>query len=205
MRCPRAHLHNTSMGNKVERDSPVDEPTLTKSMSAFSFSIKKSKSASKLASSPSSDSSLTSPKKKISLEDFELLKVIGRGAFGKVMQVRKKDSGKIYAMKVLSKSYVVFRKQVDHTKTEKSVMSSIKHPFLVHLRFSFQNDTKLFMVMDYYNGGEMFYHLRKEGKFSEARTRFYIAELVLALEQLHGMNILYRDLVPAFRLKSNSD
>ena len=129
-------------------------------------------------------------------DDFELLKVVGKGSFGKVFQVRKKDSGKIYAMKVLKKEQLVKRKQVAHTQTERKVLEEIDHPFIVSLRFAFQTQDKLYMVLDYFTGGELFYHLKANGRFSEELARFYAAEITLALECLHSHTIVYRDLKP---------
>jgi len=132
----------------------------------------------------------------LTVDDFELLKVIGKGSFGKVMQVRKKDSKKIYAMKVLKKSTLVKRKQVAHTQTERKVMEEIDNPFIVGLRFAFQTSEKLYMVLDYFTGGELFFHLKNGGKFSEDRARFYAAEIAVALQGLHDHQIVYRDLKP---------
>ncbi|EDR26281.1 cAMP-dependent protein kinase, gamma-catalytic subunit, putative, partial [Entamoeba dispar SAW760] len=106
-------------------------------------------------------------KKKVTQDDFELLKVIGRGSFGKVMMVRKKDDGRIFAMKILRKDIVKERKQVDHTKAEKNVLMQLHHPFIVKLYYAFQTADKLYMVMDFVNGGELFYHLKNENCFSE--------------------------------------
>ncbi len=110
------------------------------------------------------------------------------------MQVRKKDSGKIFAMKVLKKAQLVARKQVAHTKTERKVLEDISHPFVCHLKYAFQTDSKLYMILEYFNGGELFFHLKANGRFSEERARFYAAEIVLALECLHAHTIVYRDL-----------
>mmetsp|Transcript_16722 Transcript_16722/g.42757 ORF Transcript_16722/g.42757 Transcript_16722/m.42757 type:complete len:427 (-) Transcript_16722:55-1335(-) len=135
--------------------------------------------------------------KKVTKDDFELLNVIGKGSFGKVMQVRKKgEPDKIYAMKVLRKDAIIARKQVAHTKAEKSILQKINHPFIVKLNYAFQTDDKLYMVLDYINGGELFFHLKKEGKFSEERVRLYAAEIVMALAHLHSFGIVYRDLKP---------
>eukprot|EP01117_Protostelium_nocturnum_P009433 TRINITY_DN3367_c0_g1_i1.p1 TRINITY_DN3367_c0_g1~~TRINITY_DN3367_c0_g1_i1.p1 ORF type:complete len:429 (-),score=160.17 TRINITY_DN3367_c0_g1_i1:61-1347(-) len=135
-------------------------------------------------------------KEKLSTEDFELLNVIGKGSFGKVMQVKKKDDGKIYAMKVLNKEAIIARKQVAHTKAEKSILSKIQHPFIVRLHYAFQTKDKLYMILDFINGGELFFHLKKEGRFSEARVRFYAAQIVSAIAHLHSFDIVYRDLKP---------
>ena len=123
-------------------------------------------------------------------------KVLGKGAFGKVMLVRANDTKKIYAMKALSKQVLLERNEVAHTKTERRALSDTHHPFLVHLRFAFQTPTKLYLVMDYCNGGELFFHLKQAGRFEEPRARLYAAEIASALEHLHSRKIVYRDLKP---------
>ncbi|EKM80493.1 hypothetical protein AGABI1DRAFT_113660 [Agaricus bisporus var. burnettii JB137-S8] len=136
-------------------------------------------------------------KRALTPRDFEFLKLIGVGTFGKVFQVRKKDTRRIYAMKVLSKKEIVAKKEVAHTIGERKILQrSLDSPFLVGLKFSFQTDTELYLVTDFKSGGELFWHLQRETRFSEERARFYIAELTLALEHLHKYNIVYRDLKP---------
>lgn len=132
------------------------------------------------------------PDQRVSLEDFSLIRVIGRGSFAKVTLVRKKDNSKIFAMKVLSKPQVVQRQQVEHTKTERRVLGVASHPFIVSLHYAFQTKDKLYFVLDYCPGGELFFHLTRMGKFSEEMTRFYLAELVVALEHLHSLGVIYR-------------
>jgi serine/threonine protein kinase len=125
--------------------------------------------------------------------------VIGKGSFGKVFLVRECESGKIYAMKVLQKENIIKRNQVEHTKTERNVLGYIKHPFIVRLNMAFQTKDKLYFVLDYCAGGELFFHLGKMGKFSEPRARFYAAEIALALEHVHKLDIIYRCVeLPAF-------
>lgn len=137
------------------------------------------------------------PPRKLTSRDFEFLKLIGRGTFGRVFQVRKKDTKRIYAMKVLSKREIAMKKEVAHTMGERKILEkSLDCPFLVGLKFSFQSETELFFVTDYKSGGELFWHLQREGRFTEGRAKFYIAELILALEHLHKYNIVYRDLKP---------
>ncbi|KAI0347183.1 kinase-like protein [Trametopsis cervina] len=136
-------------------------------------------------------------KRALTPRDFEFLKLIGRGTFGRVFQVRKRDTKRIYAMKVLSKREIVAKKEVAHTIGERKILQrSLESPFLVGLKFSFQTDADLYLVTDFKSGGELFWHLQKETRFSEERARFYIAELVLALEHLHRYDIVYRDLKP---------
>lgn len=134
--------------------------------------------------------------KHLTIDDFDLLKVIGKGSFGKVMQVRKKDSGKIYALKAIRKSHIVSKSEVTHTLAERTVLAKIDNPFIVPLKFSFQSPEKLYFVLNFINGGELFYHLQKEGKFELSRARFYTCELLSALECLHSFDIIYRDLKP---------
>jgi serine/threonine protein kinase SCH9 len=121
------------------------------------------------------------------------------GTFGQVYQVRKKDTGRIYAMKVLSKKVIVQKKEVAHTLGERNILvrtATDDSPFIVALKYSFQTPTDLYLVTDFMSGGELFWHLQKEGRFNETRAKFYIAELILALEHLHKHDIVYRDLKP---------
>ena len=131
----------------------------------------------------------------IAIDDFDLIKVLGKGSFGKVMLVRYKGNQQLYAMKTLRKEALVRRKQLMHTSTERYILQNISHPFLMHLSFAFQTREKLYMVLDYMIGGELFFWLRR-GKFTESRARLYAAELTLAIETLHDHNIVYRDLKP---------
>ncbi|PWN87664.1 kinase-like protein [Acaromyces ingoldii] len=136
-------------------------------------------------------------KKHLTPADFDFLSLIGRGTFGRVFQVRKRDTKRIYAMKVLSKREIALKKEVTHTMGERKILEkSLDCPFLVGLKFSFQSAQELYFVTDYKSGGELFWHLQREGRFTEERARFYIAELVLALEHLHKYDIVYRDLKP---------
>jgi serum/glucocorticoid-regulated kinase 2 len=139
---------------------------------------------------------ITSSNDKINLNAFEPLKVLGRGAFGKVIQVRKRDTGKIYAMKILKKTMVFAKKQVDHTKAEREVLSAFQHPFLMGLKFAFQTNARLYLVMEFFRGGELFFHLRKMKRFTEEQSRLFVAEVALALGHLHSLGFIYRDLKP---------
>ena len=140
-----------------------------------------------------------SGKKSFGPDDFEILKLIGKGTFGQVFQVRKRDTKRIYAMKVLSKKVIVQKKEIQHTIGERNILvrtATTESPFIVGLKFSFQTAADLYLVTDYMSGGELFWHLQKEGRFVEERAKFYIAELILALRHLHQHDIVYRDLKP---------
>jgi serum/glucocorticoid-regulated kinase 2 len=132
----------------------------------------------------------------LAIDDFELTTVIGKGSFGKVMQVRKRDTQRIYALKTIRKAHIVDRGEITHTLAERLVLSRVTNPFIVPLKFSFQSEQKLYLVLAFVNGGELFHHLQREQKFNEERSRFYSAELLLALEHLHDLDVVYRDLKP---------
>lgn len=131
-----------------------------------------------------------------SLDDFDRLKTLGTGSFGRVMLVQHKSSKEYFAMKILDKQKIVKLKQVEHTLNEKKILNCIRFPFLVGLKFHFKDTSNLYMLMDFVNGGEMFGHLRRLGRFSEPHTRFYAAQIVEAFEYLHYLDIIYRDLKP---------
>jgi serine/threonine protein kinase len=141
-------------------------------------------------------SSMLDNTEKVRLDDFELLKVLGRGSFGKVMQVKKKSNGKVYAMKILKKRAIIARNQVEHTKAERKILQALQHPFLMTLRYAFQSKEKLYFVLDYYQGGELFFHLKNKRRFSEEVARIYVGEIALALGHLHSLAVIYRDLKP---------
>jgi len=130
------------------------------------------------------------------LDSFKMIKVIGKGSFGKVFLVRENKTGEIYALKVLRKDNIIRRNQIEHTKTERSVLGYIRHPFIVGLNMAFQSKDKLYFVLDYCAGGELFFHLGKLGRFQEDRAMFYAAEIVLAISYVHSLDIVYRDLKP---------
>ncbi|XP_048488117.1 ribosomal protein S6 kinase alpha-5 [Plutella xylostella] len=136
---------------------------------------------------------------KVDISHFDLLKVLGTGAYGKVFLVRKRcgaDEGQLYAMKVLKKASIVQKlKTAEHTRTERQVLEAVREcPFLVTLHYAFQTDSKLHLILDYVAGGELFTHLYQREHFTEDEVRIYIAEIILALEQLHKLGIIYRDI-----------
>ncbi|EWM22280.1 protein kinase 2 [Nannochloropsis gaditana] len=130
-----------------------------------------------------------------SLNFISFLQVLGKGSFGKVMLVRFKGSRELYAMKTLRKEALIRRSQLAHTSTERYILQHIHHPFLMRLSYAFQTKQKLYMVVDYMAGGELFFWLKK-GKFGQTRAKLYAAEILCALEALHKHNVVYRDLKP---------
>jgi len=129
---------------------------------------------------------------------FELLKVLGQGSFGKVFMVRKvvgPDAGTIYAMKVLKKATLKVRDKV-RTKMERDILADVEHPFIVQLHYAFQTEGKLYLVLGFLRGGDLFTRLSKEVMFTEEDVKFYLAELASALDHLHKLGIIYRDLKP---------
>ncbi|XP_026293832.1 RAC serine/threonine-protein kinase [Frankliniella occidentalis] len=149
---------------------------------------------SELFSVQGTSSSNRSGRKKVTLENFEFLKVLGKGTFGKVILCREKATGHLYAIKILKKEVIIKKDEVAHTLTENRVLRTTSHPFLISLKYSFQTADRLCFVMEYVNGGELFFHLSRERVFSEDRTRFYGAEIISALGYLHSEGIIYRDL-----------
>ncbi|XP_031850262.1 AKT serine/threonine protein kinase isoform X3 [Nomia melanderi] len=143
-------------------------------------------------------SSKSTGKKKVvcirTLENFEFLKVLGKGTFGKVILCREKATGHLYAIKILRKEVIIRKHEVAHALTENRVLRTTNHPFLISLKYSFQTADRLCFVMEYVNGGELFFHLRRVRRFGEDRTRFYGAEIISALGYLHSQGIIYRDL-----------
>lgn len=131
------------------------------------------------------------------LEDFELLKVIGRGSYAKVFMVELKKTKRIYAMKVIKKEMFVLNdnEDIDWVQTEKHVFESASnYPFLVGLHSCFQNESRLFFVIEFVRGGDLMYHMQRRRRLSEPEAQFYAAEISLALDFLHTRGIIYRDL-----------
>ena len=134
--------------------------------------------------------------KTVSLEDFQIMKVLGRGSFGKVTLVQYKQTGEYYAMKSLKKDVLLDQDQVESTILEKKILQSLDHPFLVGMVFCFQTEERIYFVMPFVRGGELFQHLRATKFFPEEKVKFYAASIGLALDYLHSKGIIYRDIKP---------
>ena len=135
--------------------------------------------------------------KTVTIDDFHLVAVIGRGAFGKVMLATEKGTNTSYAIKALKKEYIIQNDDVRSTNLEKSIFqaaSTEHHPFMLNLHSSFQTDSRVYFVMEYVPGGDLMCHIQEKKRFSQARTRFYACEVLLALQYFHKNNIVYRDL-----------
>uniref|UniRef100_A0A7N0RDC6 non-specific serine/threonine protein kinase n=1 Tax=Kalanchoe fedtschenkoi TaxID=63787 RepID=A0A7N0RDC6_KALFE len=136
------------------------------------------------------------PKDRTSIEDFEIIKPISRGAFGRVFLARKRATGDLFAIKVLKKADMIRKNAVESILAERNILISVRNPFVVRFYYSFTCRENLYLVMEYLNGGDLYSLLKNLGCLDEDMARVYISELVLALEYLHSMNVIHRDLKP---------
>ncbi|XP_043482791.1 serine/threonine-protein kinase tricornered isoform X1 [Leptopilina heterotoma] len=133
---------------------------------------------------------------RLGVEDFEPLKVIGRGAFGEVRLVQKKDTGHVYAMKILRKADMLEKEQVAHVRAERDVLVEADHQWVVKMYYSFQDPINLYLIMEFLPGGDMMTLLMKKDTLSEECTQFYIAETALAIDSIHKLGFIHRDIKP---------
>ncbi|KAL4511015.1 hypothetical protein ABPG73_008093 [Tetrahymena malaccensis] len=133
----------------------------------------------------------------VTLNDFVTIKCLARGSFGKVLLVQNKDTKQYYAMKTLKKADIINRNQIENALNEKKILQFSDHPFVVKLKFAFQNEFNIYFIMEYMAGGELFHHIKKRQRFQEQTCVYYSAQVILALEYLHEkLNVIYRDLKP---------
>jgi len=182
----------------VSQSLPFSKLALHETESSLELSECSSKEK-KISHVSLSDDELDGVKKEnegVGLDDFEVLKLVGQGAFGKVYQVRKKGTAEIYAMKVMRKDKVVEKNHAEYMKAERDILTKVDHPFVVQLRYSFQTKYRLYLVLDFINGGHLFFQLYQQGLFREELARIYTAEIVSAVAHLHANGIMHRDLKP---------
>ena len=166
-----------------EKIEPLNnQPIITKSSDSLPI-------ASKYPSTQSTSTSIT-------IDDFQPLKLLGKGSFGKVILVKYFNNNKIYAMKILNKEEIIKRNQINHTKTERLLLEKLNHPFIAQLQFAFQDKKKLYLVTEFLQGGELFFHIKRKTCLKETQAKFYLAQIFLAIDYLHNNGYIYRDLKP---------
>ena len=131
-----------------------------------------------------------------SLEDFQPLKLLGKGSFGKVILVKYLNKDKIYAMKILKKKSITSLKQISHIKIERLLLEKLNHPFIAKLEYAFQDKKNLYLITEFLQGGELHFHLKRNICFKELTVKFYGAQIFLAIDYLHKNGYIYRDLKP---------
>ena len=135
-------------------------------------------------------------RQKVTVFDFDPVKIIGKGAFGEVRVVRYKPTGEVFAMKKLNKTEMLYKNQVQHVKAERNILATVENPWIVELKYSFQDEKNLYLVMEYLGGGDLMTLLIRKNVLSEVESKFYIAECILAIESIHKMNYIHRDIKP---------
>lgn len=198
--CPNVIFNEDSFTDNSGESSEEDDKDPAEAAELVLTSAEKTSSAE--IPLPSS-APLDANQKKPTIEDFEILKKIGEGAYGQVLLVRhKKEADKLYAMKVIRKTNIQTKRQKDNVLTERNILADLQHPNIVKLKCAFQTETKLYFVLEYCQGidwliticlgGELFFHLQ-QGRFGEKKARFYAANVTLALEQFHKRGYIYRE------------
>ncbi|XP_077237781.1 3-phosphoinositide-dependent protein kinase 1-like isoform X3 [Tasmannia lanceolata] len=136
------------------------------------------------------------PQENFTIQDFELGKIYGVGSYSKVVRARKKDTGSVYALKIMDKRFITKENKISYVKLERIVLDQLDHPGIIRLFFTFQDTYSLYMALESCEGGELFDQINKKGGLPEAEARFYTAEVVEALEYMHGVGLIHRDIKP---------
>ncbi|XP_052533023.1 serine/threonine-protein kinase 32C isoform X3 [Tympanuchus pallidicinctus] len=148
------------------------------------------------ASASSSKRPVFDEREDVNFDHFQILRAIGKGSFGKVCIVQKRDTEKMYAMKYMNKQQCIERDEVRNVFRELEILQEIEHVFLVNLWYSFQDEEDMFMVVDLLLGGDLRYHLQQNVQFTEETVRLYLCEMALALDYLRSQHIIHRDVKP---------
>ncbi|GAA5980282.1 hypothetical protein JCM11641_005528 [Rhodosporidiobolus odoratus] len=201
-----AHYSSSQQGHGVYHDQRQPQSSRQQQAAGYGHQSQASRQISRqpeptpqavLSPTPSQTSSLSrKTSSRYNLSDFTFIRTLGTGSFGRVHLVRSQHNSRSYAIKVLSKERVVKMKQVEHTNSEREMLERVRHPFLVNLWGTFKDSKNLYMVMDFVAGGELFSLLRKSQRFPDPVAKFFAAEVALALDYLHSLDIIYRDLKP---------
>ena len=200
----RRFFGKSSVDSQESNETPVTKPQEPKEAEYSAWRAGSRTVLSTLFESAGNDSSLTDTSQSDnmrSLENYQLLKVIGKGCMGKVLLGREKSSQKVYAIKSISKKWVLShgKQEVEHIMAEQKILASlsqIRHPFLIRLHCSFQDHSNLFLILEYVSGGDLATQLELYGRFDLERSRFYCAEMISGILELHRLGIIYRDLKP---------
>ncbi|KAF3331958.1 3-phosphoinositide-dependent protein kinase 2-like protein [Carex littledalei] len=136
------------------------------------------------------------PQEQFAIDDFELGKMYGTGSYSKVVRAKKKDTGNVYALKIMDKKFITKENKISYVKLERIVLDQLDHPGIIRLFFTFQDTYSLYMALESCEGGELFDQIIRKGRLSEDEARFYAAEVVDALEYLHGLGLIHRDIKP---------
>lgn len=132
----------------------------------------------------------------LNVNAFKFYRMLGKGAYAKVRVAIKKDSGELFAIKCYSKQHIIDKKAINTVLQERKLLSLVSHPFCIYLHWAFQTDTELYLVMNLLQGGDLRFHLGRKNKFSHSKARFYLAQIVLAIDHLHSLQIVHRDIKP---------
>jgi serum/glucocorticoid-regulated kinase 2 len=183
---------------KFEKEPNDKHPNVTpETMNSEKFEKYRKNARQELENNINNTETIISPDgHKVNEGSFEILRTLGKGYFGRVFLVEKKDTKKLYALKVISKLDIIKRNFFDGLKNEKSIMEKVNNPFVVNLDYCFANPSYIFFAMQFKQGGELYYHLRKNKRFNEKAAKFYASQILEGLSYLHSLGIMYRDMKP---------